>query len=97
MNGARRHVHLRQYLFDGTRKGATRIGINGDSSSVARLQSPNVVLEYLRIDPHPRKIGDGVEPRRWLDVEIRQRVAFGDVPRNWRVESEIGNWLAFLL
>src|SRR6266700_2056492 len=64
-NGARCHIYLRQYLFNLSGEPAPWIGISGNLRRIARLNPANVVLENLRIDPHTRQIGDGIELGRW--------------------------------
>src|SRR5277367_1199501 len=69
-HGARRHVYLRQNLFDLPGERTTRIRVHCDSNRIARLQPSDVVLEDLRIHPHTRKVGYGVQACRWLEVEV---------------------------
>src|SRR6266700_3984572 len=64
-NGARCHIYLRQYLFNLSGECAPWIGISGNLCHIAGLYSAHVVLENLRIDPHTRQIGDGIELGRW--------------------------------
>src|SRR3981189_1447381 len=48
-NRAGCHIHLRQDLFDLAGECAGRIGIDGNLCRIARLQSSNIVLKYLRV------------------------------------------------
>src|ERR1700678_4526876 len=54
LDGTCRHIDLRQDLFDAALKTTPRISVNRDGGTIPVLQSANVVLKDLRVDPDSR-------------------------------------------
>src|SRR6266567_7546470 len=96
-NGARCHIYLRQYLFNLSGECAPWIGIGVNLRRIAGLYPANVVLENLRIHPHARQIGDGIELGRWLYIHIRQGISLSDISLNRRVDGEVADGFAGFL
>src|ERR1700761_3689869 len=57
-HGACRHIHLGQDLFNLAGECSAGIRIDGNLCGIAGLHAADVVLEYLRVNPDTRKIGN---------------------------------------
>src|SRR2546426_3081534 len=85
----RGHVHLGVNEVHAAFECAARISIHSERRSVADLDACEVVLKDLSKNPNGRKIGHRVQAGFWLDREIGQGIAFGDVARDCRIDLEL--------
>ena len=64
------------------------IGIDGEQRGSSDSYASQVVLKDLRKHPNGGKVRDGVEPRVRLNVQVRERISFGDVAGHRRVDLQ---------
>ena len=87
-HGARGRIYLRKNLIDASAEFASGVGVHRHLAAVTGLQSANVYLRHVGVDPHGGKIGDGVELCLWLHVCVRQCIALDDVSRGRRFDCD---------
>ena len=80
---------MRQNLLDASAERPAGVGVHRDGCGIARLQSANIGLKYLRVNPNLREIGNRVQLGLGLHELIWQGIALRDVARNRRWDRDL--------
>ena len=86
---ARSDVDMRKDLIDTAAEFAPRIGVHRYLGAVAGLETANVDLRHVGVDPYGGKIGNGVELCLWLHIRIGQCIALDDVAGGRRIDCDL--------